>query len=210
MKVLVMAKSPVPGAVKTRMCPPLDEGEAAELATSALADTLGAVAASGANERWIALDGAPGDWLPPGFRVIDQRGSTFSARLQDAWDVVGGPTLQIGMDTPQVSPALLDNSCAALLDSPGAVLGHAHDGGWWALGMHQTHRGVFAGIAMSTPETGSHQSERLRRLGLGPRLLPLLRDVDQWEDALAVARDCATGSFARTVTHLASRKDALR
>ncbi len=202
-----MAKSPVPGAVKTRMCPPLLEDEAADLAASALADTLGAVAASGADECWIALDGAPGDWLPRGFRVINQRGSTFADRLQHAWDTVGGPTLQIGMDTPQVSSTLLDESCAALLASPGAVLGHAHDGGWWALGMHQAHRRVFTGIAMSTPQTGSHQSERLYSLGLGPHLLPPLRDVDQWEDALAVARDCATGSFARTVTRLASRKD---
>ena len=114
------------------------------------------------------------------------------------------------MDTPQVSSTLLDQSCAALLDSPGAVLGHAHDGGWWALGMHRSHRGVFAGIAMSTPQTGSRQSERLRSLGLGPQLLPPLRDVDRWEDALAVARDCATGSFAQTVTRLTSRKDVPR
>ncbi len=105
----------------------------------------------------------PGPWLPPRFRVIAQRGDTFADRLQNAWTDTGGPTLQIGMDTPQVTAELLDASMAALVASPGAVLGHADDGGWWALGMLRAHTGVFRDIPMSTPAP-----VRSRRNAFGP------------------------------------------
>ncbi len=200
-----MAKAPVPGAVKTRLCPPLHPAEAAELAAAALADTLHVVAACGAAERWVALDGEPGPWLPPGFRVIAQRGDTFADRLQNAWTDTGGPTLQIGMDTPQVTAELLDGSMAALEASPGAVLGHADDGGWWALGMLQAHAGVFRHIPMSTTSTGAQQAERLRAMGLGPDLLPPLVDVDEWGHAVDVARQVPDGRFGRCVADLITR-----
>jgi glycosyltransferase A (GT-A) superfamily protein (DUF2064 family) len=205
MKVLVMAKAPVAGAVKTRMCPPLHLSEAAELAAAALADTLQVVASSGAEERLIALDGDPGEWLPPGFTVIAQRGATFAERLENAWAHAGGPTLQIGMDTPQISTELLQRSFATLEDSPGAVLGHAEDGGWWALGLLQAQPGVFRNIPMSTPSTGERQAGRLRELGLGPGLLPPLVDVDEWAHAVAVARQIPTTQFGRCVAGLADR-----
>ena len=205
MKVLVMAKAPVAGAVKTRMCPPLHPSEAAELAAAALADTLQVVASSGAEERLIALDGDPGEWLPPGFTVIAQRGATFAERLENAWAYAGGPTLQIGMDTPQISTELLQRSFATLEDSPGAVLGHAEDGGWWALGLLQAQPGVFRDIPMSTPTTGERQAGRLRELGLGPGLLPPLIDVDEWAHAVAVARQIPTTQFGRCVAGLADR-----
>ncbi|MEO5678521.1 MAG: glycosyltransferase, partial [Acidimicrobiales bacterium] len=71
---LVLAKEPVAGRVKTRLCPPLTPAEAAAVAEAALADTLAAVARCGADRLVVALDGAPGPWLPAGFEVIPQRG----------------------------------------------------------------------------------------------------------------------------------------
>ena len=105
-----MAKAPLPGRVKTRLCPPLTSQQAAEVAASALADTLAAVGACGADRRIVALDGPPGDWLPAGFEVIPQRGDGLAARLQAAWRDAAGPGLQIGMDTPQVTAELLDDA----------------------------------------------------------------------------------------------------
>jgi uncharacterized protein len=136
---------------------------------------------------------------------VAQQGPTFTDRLQNAWTHAGGPTLQIGMDTPQVTPHLLDESCKALLDSPGAALGPADDGGWWALGLLQARGGLFHGIPMSTPSTGAQQAERLRGLGLDPVLLPALADVDEWEHAVAVAREVPDGRFGRLVTGVAAR-----
>ena len=116
--VLVMAKSPRPGRVKTRLCPPCTAEEAAAVAAAALADTLAAVAACGAPRKVIALDGEPGPWLPPGFEVVGQRGTTFNQRLASAWADTGGHGIQIGMDTPQVTASELDGLLAQLDRGP--------------------------------------------------------------------------------------------
>jgi len=192
-----MAKEPLAGRVKTRLCPPCSAGEAADLAAAALADTLEAVASCGAGRRIIALDGNPGPWLPSGFEVIGQRGASFAERLEHAWAYAGGPGLQIGMDTPQITAAQLDGALAALLD-PGvdAVLGNAVDGGWWALGLRRADRRVFTGVPMSTADTGAAQRRRLVELGLRVRELPVARDVDTFADALEVAALAPHSRFA--------------
>lgn len=209
MKMLVLAKSPIAGTVKTRMCPPLDFAEAAAVAEAALHDTLAAVAACGAKQRVLVLDGEPGPWLPAGFRVIAQRGSTLVERLTAAWQDGGGPALQIGMDTPQVDSSILDSAMSTLEKSPrGAVLGLAEDGGWWAIGMVTANRRVFHGVPMSTPNTGAAQRASLVRLGRDPVMLPALRDVDTWADALHVADRHPAGLFAARVRQLVDRRSS--
>ncbi len=185
--VLVMAKEPVPGRVKTRLCPPCTPEEAAMVATAALADTLDAVAACGAPRRILALEGAPGAWLPPGFEVVPQRGDGLAARLACAWGDAGGWGIQIGMDTPQVCPAELDRLLGVV--APGrAVLGPAVDGGWWVIGLAGVDpAAAFEGVPMSTPVTGAVQRRRLRALGLVVHGAPTHRDIDTVADLAAVA-----------------------
>lgn len=206
MKIMVVAKAPVAGRSKTRLCPPCTAAEAAGLAEAALADTLDAVAAAsamGGAQPVLALDGAPGPWLPGGFTLIAQRGRGLDERLANAWSDVGGPGFQIGMDTPQVTPALLLAALGAL-DTPGtgAVLGPAHDGGWWGLGLHQADRRSLLGIPMSTAHTGGAQLARLRSLGLTVTVLDELRDVDRFDDAVAVAAEAPATRFAAAVASL--------
>ena len=128
MPIIVMAKAPVPGRVKTRLCPPCTAEEAALVAEAALVDTLAAALASSTDRVVLALDGRPGPWLPAGVDVVSQRGSGFGERLAAAWSEIGGPALQIGMDTPQVTPALLDLASAAL-DGAGHRRGPRTGGG---------------------------------------------------------------------------------
>lgn len=183
--VLVLAKSPVAGRVKTRLCPPCTPQEAAALAEAALADTLDAVAACAAGRRIVALDGDPGPWLPPGFEVIPQVEGAFDRRLAAAWATAGGPGVQIGMDTPQVTAGLLDDALEAL-DTTSAALGLAEDGGWWAIGLRQADARVFLDVPMSTSRTGAAQLARLHRLGLDVTSLPTLVDLDTIADLPAV------------------------
>ncbi|HLM51248.1 MAG TPA: hypothetical protein VK279_11935, partial [Solirubrobacteraceae bacterium] len=70
--LVVLAKAPVRGNVKTRLSPPCTPEQAADLAAAALADTLDAVLATPAARRVIVLDGHPGPWLPPGLDVLRQ------------------------------------------------------------------------------------------------------------------------------------------
>jgi uncharacterized protein len=196
--VIVIAKAPVPGRSKTRLCPPCTPAEAARLAEAALADTLHAVAATPAQRRVVVLDGEPGPWLPDGCEVVAQRGRGLDERLANAFDDVGGPALLIGMDTPQVTPALLSESARRLAVAD-AVLGLALDGGFWALGLRRPDASLIVGVPMSVAHTGRRQRERLRAAALNVGMLSALRDVDRIEDARAVAARVPGGRFARAL-----------
>lgn len=199
--LIVIAKAPVPGQVKTRLCPPCTPEQAAELAEAALRDTLTAVAGTPAAQRVIALDGEVGPWLPEGFDVVPQSGGGLDERLAHAFLAVGGPALLVGMDTPQVTPTLLDGASRELMRWPnGSVLGLSVDGGFWAIGLHSADPSVFLGVPMSTDTTGAHQRDRLCARGSIPHLLPELRDVDTFDDAQLVADEIPGSRFAAAFT----------
>jgi glycosyltransferase A (GT-A) superfamily protein (DUF2064 family) len=189
--LLVIAKQPVPGRVKTRLVPPCTHGQAAALAEAALADTLRTVLMAPARRRVLVLEGRPGPWLPAGFDVVPQCGGPLDERLAAAFAAVRGPALLIGMDTPQVTPGLLTVDWQAA----DAVFGPASDGGFWALGLR---------VPMSTPTTGAIQRARLLAAGLRVADLPRLRDVDTAADAVAVARQAPRSRFAARARELAA------
>jgi glycosyltransferase A (GT-A) superfamily protein (DUF2064 family) len=202
--LLVLAKAPVPGRVKTRLSPPLTTVEAAVVAEAALADTFEAVAGCGADRLIVALDGEPGPWLPEGFEVVPQVPGSFNERLAAAWAFAGGPGLQIGMDTPQVTPAQLAAGVRAL-DGAAGVLGMANDGGYWGIGLQAPDPAVFAGVPMSDDRTGMLQLRRMRALGCEPARLGVLRDVDLIADARAVAALAPQTRFAATLAAIEPR-----
>ena len=141
--------------------------QAAALAEAALADTLNAVAWTPARATRARARRRAGDWLPAGFEVIEQRGDGLAERLANATRDVGEALLFVGMDTPQLTRALL---CDALerLAEPGvdAVLGPTTDGGYWTIGLREPDPRVFAAVPMSTAGTGAAQRARLDELGL--------------------------------------------
>jgi glycosyltransferase A (GT-A) superfamily protein (DUF2064 family)/SAM-dependent methyltransferase len=212
----VIAKEPRPGRVKTRLQARFSPRQAARLAAASLADTMSAVQAADVGRRVVALEGGPGDWLPAGVEVVAQGEGGLAERLDAAFasvfatapatQAIGasgttepiksaepGEVLLIGMDTPQVSSALLTSSW----DGADAALGLSADGGFWAIGLRRPVTGVFTGIPMSTGATGAAQLERLRSLGLRVHLLPVLQDVDTPADAIAVAALAPHTRFAR-------------
>lgn len=200
MDLLVLAKEPVAGRVKTRLTPPCSPAQAAAIAEAAVADTLAAAMATRADRVVLVLDGEAGRWCPAGVTVVPQGVGSLADRLDTAWRATEGPALQIGMDTPQVTAAELD-AAMDLLEGPDvdAVLGDAVDGGWWAIGLRQAHPRAFVGIATSRADTGRAQRARLHDLGLRTHSLSAHRDVDTWDDALLVAAAAPGGRFAATV-----------
>lgn len=213
--VLVVAKAPVPGLAKTRLAATIGDDAAADVAAAALLDTLDAVAAAPVHERIVAMTGDLSkacrrseirDRLA-GFTVVEQRGDGFAERLvnahADAAVAAGGlPVLQIGMDTPQVTGALLADGAEALLGAD-AVLGMALDGGWWALGITDPVMAeCLIDVPMSTSETGAVTLAALRRTAPNVSLLPELGDVDTVDDIAVVRRECRPESRFHRVTQI--------
>lgn len=224
--LVVIAKRPVPGRVKTRLQVTFTPEEAAALAAASLADTLAALAAAPALRRVVALDdggaaedGAGAgpsrasflddDWVPAGFDVVDQGDGGLDQRLATSLGAVldpsapghvPGPALLVGMDTPQLTPELLDVDWTGL----DAVIGMATDGGFWAIGLREPRPDALLGVPMSTTHTGADQLERLRALGLRVGMLPWLRDVDEPADATAAAAMAPGSRFAALHAELAA------
>jgi len=200
MTIIVLAKAPVAGRVKTRLCPPCEPAQAARLAEAALHDTLTAVAATPCTRHVLVLDGVQGPWLPAGFEVLPQRGEGLDERLANAFADVGDTGLLVGMDTPQLTPAGLAESLDTLrAGRADVVLGPAVDGGWWCIGLREPDPAVFLGVPMSTPHTHVAQRTRLREMGLRVRALPVIRDVDVIDDAVEVALHAPHTRFAATL-----------
>ena len=188
--LIVIAKEPIAGRAKTRLCPPCTPHQAAALAGAALRDTLATVARTPAARRVLAFEGDATRWAPNRFELVPQRGDGLAERLAAAFDDVGQPALLVGMDTPQLTTALLLDGLAALTRPDiDAVLGPATDGGYWSIGLAgPAHAAdVFAGIPMSEPMTCKAQAARLRELGLRVHGQPMLTDIDTFADAQEVA-----------------------
>ena len=235
--VLVVAKAPVPGQVKTRIGELIGAEGAADLAAAALLDTLDAVRhAAPPGRRVVAVAGdlseaSRGAELASalrGVQVISQRGTDFAARLVAAHSdaaAFGTPVVQVGMDTPQLVADDLVALVSALdgeHDPTGlgadAVLGPAADGGWWGLALRTPGWAEpLRDVEMSTPVTGAATIRALRAGGARVTLGHELSDVDTWDDARQVARTlCRTSSddrpafdprFVRAVARWSARVD---
>lgn len=212
-RVLVLAKAPVAGRVKTRLCPPYTPEQAAALAAAALADTMRAVASSGASKRTLVLDGRPNLVVADGFDVVAQVSGGLDERLAGAFAVHAAsriPQILVGMDTPQLTGELLDQAMAALLDtSVDAVIGPADDGGYWVVGLRCPNVAAFVGVPMSQPWTYLAQRARFDSLGLRVATLPSLRDVDDVSDARSVADLAPSTAFAATLREMDDEMAAL-
>ena len=213
MRVLVVAKAPVPGLAKTRLGALVGDAAAARLAAAALIDTLTIAAATvGPAHCHLALTGdlrraVHGSRLRrllSGWRVTAQRGASFAERLVNAHRDAGpGPVVQVGMDTPQLTPELL-NAVGERLADHDTVLGPADDGGWWVLGRRDPELVAALGdVPMSTPTTYDDTRAALVAGGASVASVRSLRDVDTAADADAVAEQAPGTEFARTWAEVA-------
>ena len=206
--LIVIAKECVAGRVKTRLHPPFSLQQAAELAAASLDDTLQTVLSLNASRRILYFDG---NLLPPGsehFEVMHQPTGGLDERIGAIFDECEGPSVLIGMDTPQVSTELL---APAFPPSAGntdawetdAWFGPAADGGFWALGLAEPDGSLVRGVPMSRENTGALQRSRLIDAGLTVRDLATLTDVDTVAAAREVANLAPRSRFATVLAGFA-------
>jgi hypothetical protein len=187
----VMAKAPRAGKVKTRLSPPLTLNQTAELNICFLQDTaenIAAVAASGraagiVSYTPIGEEALFGYLLPAEFALIPQRGAGYGERLlataEDLLACSYGSVCLIDSDSPTV-PAAAFEQAVAELQRPGdrIVLGPAHDGGYYLIGLKRAHSELFANITWSTSTVFAETIAAAKAASLETVILPLWYDVD--------------------------------
>ncbi len=195
--LIVFAKHPEPGRVKTRLAPALGERLAARVYRRLAARTLGIAAdppAAGREVRvWVEpaarVPDAPG-WIGPADAFLPQPDGDLGARMSRAFDDAFAAGARraviVGTDLPDLERTDLDAAFARLSDH-GAVLGPAADGGYWLLGLRAPAPGLFSAMAWSTEGVLDETRRRLDALGLVRHELRTLRDVDRPEDWLELA-----------------------
>ncbi len=202
--LILFAKPPLAGRVKTRLGTSLGrEGaarlyacflqDAAETARALVAARPGvALVCEWALERGESLNEFPlADWLPGAYLHRAQTGADLGARMAAALGrclVSGRRAVLIGTDFPDLPHDVLLEAFEKLEseDDPKITLGPAADGGYYLIGMNSFFPEIFTDIPWSTNEALSRTMERAGALGIGTSLLPEWRDVDDEDDLEAL------------------------
>jgi rSAM/selenodomain-associated transferase 1 len=183
--VIVFAKAPRPGMVKTRLIPRLGAEGAAALQARLVKHTLGTVRQAGF--RNVQLHGAPAD--DPFLRfcadrfgalLVEQCPGDLGMRMHHAFGHASGQygALLIGSDCPALMAAHLRQAAHTLTESADAVLVPAEDGGYALIGLARADSLVFDGVRWGTADVLDQTRERLRKLGWRWRELDTVWDVD--------------------------------
>lgn len=189
--VAIMAKAPRPGAVKTRLCPPLLATEAAALYRCFLLDKIAAVNALVGAQPVIAYTPdearAEFDGLAPGFSLVAQHGPDLGARLHATLTglLAAGhiAAVAVDSDTPTLPGDFLQQAVHYLSrPGPDVVLGPTEDGGYYLIGVRFPHRELFDAVPWSTADVLDVTLRRARDAGLQAVCLPPWFDVDTPDD----------------------------
>jgi rSAM/selenodomain-associated transferase 1 len=198
--LVIFAKAPIPGQVKTRLCPPLTHDEAATLQGSFVLDTLERTKAAGIKlklpfDRYLAC--APSSTLVffkileerQGVTLIDQEGEDLGSRMHHAFDGLFKRgyhhVLIVGTDVPSL-PLSYYQQALVHLEKHDLVLGPALDGGYYLIGLNKPTPVLFENIPWSTDRVLSLTREKATNLGLSTVLLPEWRDIDRLNDLQAM------------------------
>jgi rSAM/selenodomain-associated transferase 1 len=196
--LVIFAKAPIPGQVKTRLCPPLTPDEAATLHGSFVLDTLERTKVAVVKlhlplDRYLACAPSSAHVFfkimaeRQGVRLIDQVGDDLGARMNHACETMFARgykrVLIVGTDVPTL-PLDNFNQALALLETNDLVLGPALDGGYYLVGLTRTAAGLFVGIPWSTELVLARTQEKAMNLGLKTSLISPWRDVDTMDDVL--------------------------
>ena len=190
--IAIMAKAPLPGEVKTRLCPPLSYEEAAQLYRCFLLDKIKQLNSLKATAPAVAY--TPHDteplfeaMVPSSFTLIPQKGPDLGARLSNTLNQLLESgyrrVMAIDSDTPTLPSAYLEKA-VSLLSEPeiDVVLGPSEDGGYYLIGLRRLQPELFEKMHWSTAQVLSETIRRAQAKGLKVVCLPTWYDVDTPED----------------------------
>ena len=190
-RLVIFAKAPQPGAVKTRLIPALGAEGAAALARRMLSHTLRQALAAGVGEVELCMSPAPGDaaWrgvnLPAAVVCAAQDEGDLGQRMASVVHRVttrhGVPVLLMGSDCPALTSQEITRA-AGQLQGHDAVLIPVADGGYALIGLNAPCPALFTDMPWSTPVVCAETLRRAATLGLTVWQGPLLHDIDEPAD----------------------------
>lgn len=196
--IIVFAKAPIAGQVKTRLCPPLTPDEAASLHGSLVLDILERCQSLKGYDRILAGTPSPHH---PFFRAMearfkipvwDQQGEDLGARMAGVFkQALGAPyrsVVVIGTDIPGINGPLLTAAVKGLQDHD-VVLGPTVDGGYYLIGLRSPVPDLFENMPWSTDQVYARTKQKIQELGFTLKILPTLRDFDTVEDLQLFIRE---------------------
>ncbi len=195
--ILLFAKAPAPGAVKSRLA-----SEIGLEAACAVYRWLGLrqLRALAADHEVVVLHAPPEAtaamhaWLGDDVRLRPQAGGDLGARLEaaarDAFHAGARSVVLIGADCPDLGSAEVALALARLEEGADAVFGPAADGGYYLLALRAPHTVLFEAIPWSSSTTLEVSLARARAAGLRVTLLPVKEDID---DLAGLRRAIAAG-----------------
>jgi rSAM/selenodomain-associated transferase 1 len=202
--LVVMAKVPAAGEVKTRLCPPLAPAEAASLARCFLLDRLDQLGEVSDGDALVAFtpqerEAEMRDLLPAGVRLVPQEGADLGARLDRVLTdlLVAGyaGAIAVDADSPTLPTAYLRRACGVLRDAADVVVGPCEDGGYYLIGLRAPAPALFRDMPWSTAMVTEETLARASRLGLRLALLPSWFDVDRGEDLVRLRAPAPPEAF---------------
>ena len=192
--LVVVAKAPVPGEVKTRLYPKLTIDEATDLYRCFLQDRIKEIGRL--TEIDLAISYTPEEskeyfsrFITNGFHLFPQRGKNlgerlsniFKDKLADKYDAVS----IIDSDTPDLPRSIVQQSFQLLMSNGvDAVFGPCDDGGYYLVAMRRPQPDLFQHIPWSTEAVLAATLERANAIGLKAELLPRWNDLDTFEDLI--------------------------
>jgi hypothetical protein len=195
--LIVVAKKPVPGFTKTRLCPPFTPEGAAELYRCLLLDTLALMVRVDSADHAIAYTPVDASayfegLAPNGFTLLPQQGADLGERLANAlgrqFDLGYRRAVIMNSDGPTLPLACLEEAFLGL-DGADVTLGPGHDGGYYLIGMKRLYPELFQGIMWSTEQVIPQTLATSRNLGLVVHQLPEWYDVDVGADLDRLRQD---------------------
>lgn len=192
-RIVIFAKAPLPGRVKTRLIPALSADGAARLAGRMLRDMFAQANSVLIASAELCLDPEPDhpDWeglLPRHAKLLSAQGDgDLGERLARAARRViadGARALLVGTDCPSLTERRLRDACWEL-ETHDAVIYPTFDGGYALLGLKSFDPTIFSGIDWSTASVARQTRARIAALGWSLHLGETLQDVDEPEDLAA-------------------------
>jgi hypothetical protein len=189
--LIVFARSPVAGQVKSRLTPLLSSQEAADLYRAFLMDSLAQYAALEVDVRlYMADEGDPGIHLY-GAQLKKQCGNGLGERMEHAFRETAAEGYEkmviIGTDHPTLPTEFIMEAYEALSDVPAVCIGPTLDGGYYLLGMSPLIYGLFDGIVYGEPNVLSLTLVRAHESEASVTQLPVWYDIDTPEDLRRLA-----------------------